>query len=147
MAERATASVPARPGTSAVESFSDTLTPRRRTLVVVGVMLGMLLSALDQTIVATAMPQIVSQLNGLQHLSWVFTAYMLTSTVTVPIYGKLSDIFGRKWFFITGIAVFMLGSILSGASQTMTHLIFYRGLQGSGAGAMMVTALAIIGAR
>src|ERR1035437_4956189 len=105
----------------------------------------MLLSALDQTIVSTAMPQIVQQLNGLSHLSWVFTAYMLASTVTVPIYGKLSDIFGRKPLFILGISVFLIGSILSGISQNMTQLILFRGLQGIGAGAMMVNALAIIG--
>src|ERR1035437_11046385 len=116
-----------------------------RTIILVGVITAMLLSALDQTIVSTAMPQIVTQLNGLSHLSWVFTAYMLASTVTVPIYGKLSDIFGRKWLFILGIAVFMIGSILSGLSQTMTQLILFRGLQGIGAGAMMVNSLAIIG--
>ncbi len=111
----------------------------------VGVMLAILLSALDQTIVATAMPRIVSELQGLEHLSWVFTAYMLASTVTVPIYGKLSDIYGRKWFFFGGIVIFILGSILSGLSQNMTQLIVFRGLQGIGGGAMMANSFAIIG--
>ena len=116
-----------------------------RGVILIGVIVAMLLSALDQTIVATAMPQIVRELTGLSHLSWVFTAYMLASTVTVPIYGKLSDMFGRKGLFILGITVFMVGSILSGLSQNMTQLILFRGLQGIGAGAMMVNALAIIG--
>ncbi len=113
--------------------------------VMAGVILAMLLSALDQTIVATAMPRIVGELKGLEHLSWVFTAYMLASTVTVPIYGKLSDIYGRKWFFFGGIVIFILGSILSGLSQNMTQLILFRGLQGIGGGAMMANSFAIIG--
>lgn len=117
----------------------------QKVTVMVGVMLAILLSALDQTIVATAMPRIVSELQGLEHLSWVFTAYMLASTVTVPIYGKLSDIYGRKWFFFGGIVIFILGSILSGLSQNMTQLIVFRGLQGIGGGAMMANSFAIIG--
>jgi EmrB/QacA subfamily drug resistance transporter len=116
-----------------------------RVVVLIGVVAAMLLFALDQTVVATAMPQIVRELNGLSRLSWVFTAYMLASTVTVPIYGKLSDIFGRKGLFVLGISVFMIGSILSGLSQNMIQLILFRGFQGIGAGAMMVNALAIIG--
>lgn len=111
----------------------------------VGVFFGMLLGALDQTIVGTAMPKIVSELGGLDMLSWVFTAYMLGSTASVPIYGKLSDIYGRKWFYIGGIIIFVVGSILSGASQSMTQLIIFRGLQGIGGGAMMANAFAIIG--
>lgn len=110
-----------------------------------GVLLTMLLSALDQTIVSTAMPEIVRELHGLSHLSWVFTAYMLASTVTVPIYGKLSDIYGRRVFFLSGIVIFLLGSALSGFSQTMTELIIFRGIQGIGGGAIMVNAFAIIG--
>jgi EmrB/QacA subfamily drug resistance transporter len=117
----------------------------KRGLILLGVILAMLLSALDQTIVATAMPQITEELNGLSHLSWVFTAYMLTSTITVPIYGKLSDIFGRRGLYILGIAIFLIGSILSGLSQNMTQLILFRGLQGIGGGSMMVNALATIG--
>ncbi len=116
----------------------------QKALVMVGVMLGLLLGALDQTIVATAMPRIVQELKGLEHLSWVFTAYMLTSTVTVPIYGKLSDIYGRKWFFLGAILVFMLGSALSGLSQNMTELIIFRGFQGIGGGALFANAFTII---
>ena len=110
-----------------------------------GVCLAMLLAALDQTIVSTALPQIVKELNGLSHLSWVFTAYMLASTVTVPLYGKLSDIYGRKWFMLGGIAIFLIGSILSGTATSMLELILYRALQGIGGGAIMVNAVAVIG--
>lgn len=120
--------------------FSD---PRAVTMV--GVLLAMLLAALDQTIVSTAMPEIVRELHGLSHLSWVFTAYMLASTVTVPIYGKLSDIYGRRIFFISGIVIFLFGSILSGFATSMTWLIVFRAIQGVGAGAIMVNAFAIIG--
>src|SRR5437773_1351971 len=95
-----------------------------------GAMLGMLLAALDQTIVATALPRIVADLHGLDHLSWVVTAYLVTSTVTVPLYGKLSDLYGRKRLFMLSIALFLLGSALCGAAQTMTELILFRGLQG-----------------
>ena len=117
----------------------------KRGIILLGVLLAMLLSALDQTIVATAMPQIVREMNGLSQLSWVFTAYMLASTVTIPIYGKLSDMFGRRGLFMTGVAIFLFGSILSGIAQNMTQLIFFRGLQGIGAGAIMVNSFAIIG--
>lgn len=110
-----------------------------------GVMTAMLLSSLDQTIVSTAMPRIVQELRGIEHLSWVFTAYMLGSTVTVPVYGKLSDIFGRRKLYILGIAIFLLGSALCGLSQSMNQLILFRGLQGIGGGAMMVNSFAIIG--
>lgn len=113
--------------------------------IIVAVMLGTLLYSLDQLIVSTAMPQIVRQLNGLSQYSWVFIAYMLTSTITIPIYGKLSDIFGRKGLYIIGIIIFLLGSTLSGISQNMTELIIFRGLQGIGGGAMMVNTIAIIG--
>jgi len=118
---------------------------QRLILVVAGVMLGMLLSSLDQTVVGTAMPRIVADLNGLQHYAWVFTAYMLASTVTVPIYGKLSDIYGRRIFFLAGMVLFLVGSALSGMSHSMTQLILFRGLQGLGAGGMMPIAMAIIG--
>lgn len=110
-----------------------------------GVMLAMLLAALDQTIVATAMPKIVRDLNGFSHFSWVFTAYMLSSAVTVPIYGKLSDIYGRRGFYLAGIVVFLLGSVLCGFSQSMNQLIFFRGLQGIGGGAIMVQSIAVVG--
>ena len=108
-------------------------------------MLGTLLYSLDQLIVATAMPTIVLDLNGLSQLSWVFTAYMLASTVTIPIYGKLSDIYGRKNLYIIGIVIFLAGSLLSGIAHGMTQLIIFRALQGIGGGAMMVNAQAIIG--
>jgi len=110
-----------------------------------GVCLAMLLAALDQTIVSTALPQIVKELNGLAHLSWVFTAYMLASTVSVPLIGKLSDIYGRKWFMVGGIVVFLLASILAGTAHSMLQLILYRGLQGLGGGAIMVNSIAAIG--
>src|SRR5207244_12935042 len=97
-------------------------------------MLGMLLAALDQTIVATALPRIVSDLHGLDHLSWVVTAYLVTSTVTVPLYGKLSDLYGRKRLFAFAIVVFLIGSALCGAAPSMTRLISFRGLRGLGAG-------------
>ncbi|HEX5502338.1 MAG TPA: MDR family MFS transporter [Thermomicrobiales bacterium] len=127
------------------ESWRATADRRRLVMVVVGVMLGMLLSALDQTVVGTAMPRIIGDLNGLEHYAWVFTAYMLASTVMVPIYGKLSDIYGRRLFFVGGMAIFLVGSALSGMSQNMTQLILFRAIQGLGAGAMMPIAQAIIG--
>src|SRR5678809_312924 len=114
-------------------------------MILTGVILAMLLSSLDQTIVSTAMPTIVQELHGLEHISWVFTAYMLGSTVTVPIYGKLSDLFGRKKLYLVGIGIFLGGSVLCGLSQTMGQLIFFRGLQGIGGGAIMVNSFAIIG--
>lgn len=109
-----------------------------------GILLAMLLAALDQTIVATALPRIVEEFNGLSHLSWVFTAYMLASTITVPIYGKLSDIYGRKWLYVGAVGVFLVGSILSGAAQSMIQLIIFRGIQGIGGGGIMVNSLASI---
>jgi EmrB/QacA subfamily drug resistance transporter len=118
---------------------------RSKWAILSGVVLAMLLSSLDQTIVSTAMPTIVQELHGLEHISWVFTAYMLGSTVTVPIYGKLSDIFGRRSLYLVGIGVFLVGSMLCGLSQNMTQLIIFRGLQGIGGGAMMVNSFAIIG--
>jgi EmrB/QacA subfamily drug resistance transporter len=118
---------------------------KKRGIILAGIMLAMFLSALDQTIVSTALPQITEQFNALSHLSWVFTAYMLASTITVPIYGKLSDIFGRRGLYILGIVIFLAGSALSGLSQNMTQLIIFRGLQGIGGGAMMVNSVAIIG--
>ncbi|MEN0129519.1 MAG: MFS transporter [Brevundimonas sp.] len=109
-----------------------------------GLMLAMLLAALDQTIVATALPTIVSELGGAEHLSWVVTAYMLASTVTTPLWGKLGDLYGRKSLFITCIVIFLIGSGLSGTSQSMGQLIAWRAVQGVGAGGLMVLAQAII---
>src|SRR5205814_7148999 len=130
--------------TSEPQALSATLGRGRLIAILIGVMLGMLLAALDQTVVGTALPRIVANLNGLQHYAWVATAYLLASTVSVPIYGKLSDIYGRKPLFIVGMVIFLLGSALSGMSQTMTELIFFRAIQGLGAGAMMPIAMSII---
>ncbi len=108
-------------------------------------MLGMFLAALDQTIVSTALPTIVGDLGGLNHLSWVVTSYLLASTVSTPLYGKLGDMIGRKPVFMAAIMIFLAGSMLAGLSQTMTELIGFRALQGIGAGGLMVGAQAIIG--
>lgn len=117
----------------------------QKLLVMIGIMLAMLLAALDQTIVATAMPRIVTDLKGLEHLSWVITAYLLASTVVVPIYGKLSDIYGRKPFILVAVVIFLTGSILSGFSQNMFQLIIFRAIQGLGGGAIFANAFAVIG--
>ncbi|HEY1370679.1 MAG TPA: MDR family MFS transporter, partial [Gaiellaceae bacterium] len=107
-------------------------------------MLGMFLAALDQTIVSTALPTIVGDLGGLSHLSWVVTSYLLASTVSTPIYGKLGDTVGRKPVFLAAILIFLAGSMLAGLSQSMGQLIGFRALQGIGAGGLMVGAQAII---
>jgi len=114
-------------------------------IVFIALMLAVLLAALDQTIVATALPTIVGSLHGVSELAWVTTAYLLTSTVALPIYGKLGDQFGRKGLFVFAIIVFLAGSVLSGLSQDMAELIAFRGLQGVGAGGLMIGAQAIIG--
>lgn len=117
---------------------------RQLAVIMISVMLGILLVALDQTVVGPALPKIIGELNGFEHYSWVVTIYLLTSTITVPIFGKLSDMYGRKWFFIAGIVVFLIGSALSGLSADMLQLILFRGLQGLGAGIMTANAFAII---
>ena len=127
-------------------SSGNPLKGKQLAVVLVGLLLGMLLAALDQTIVSTALPTILRELGGsIQNYSWIVTGYLLTSTVMVPIYGKLSDLWGRKWFFMGGIIVFLAGSALSGASQSITQLIIFRAIQGVGAGAIMPIAFAIIG--
>ena len=108
-------------------------------------MLGMFLAALDQTIVSTALPTIVGDLGGLNHLSWVVTSYLLASTVSTPLYGKLGDMIGRKPVFLAAILIFLAGSMLAGLSQSMIQLIGFRALQGIGAGGLMVGSQAIIG--
>ncbi len=118
---------------------------KRRRFVTAGVMTGMLLAALEGTVVGTAMPTIVAALGGLAHYSWVFSAYLLTSTVTVPVWGKLSDLFGRRRLFQSGVAVFLVGSAACGIAQTMTQLIVSRAVQGIGAGALVPLAMTIIG--
>ena len=110
-----------------------------------GLLLVMLLAALDSTIVATALPTIVNELGGLSHLSWVVTAYLLAQTVVTPIYGKLGDLYGRKRVLQFAIVVFLIGSALCGLSQSMTHLIIFRAIQGFGGGGLLVTTQAIVG--
>ncbi|CUW32335.1 MULTISPECIES: MFS transporter [Streptomyces] len=120
------------------------LGPRRVRLVFFGLMLALLLAALDQMIVATALPKIVGELHGLDKMSWAITSYLLTSTIGLPVYGKLGDLFGRKGVFQFAIAVFVLGSALAGRAGTMDQLIAYRALQGVGAGGLMIGVQAII---
>jgi EmrB/QacA subfamily drug resistance transporter len=120
--------------------------PRRRFWFIIGaLLLGMTLASLDQTIVATALPTIVGDLGGLSHLSWVVTAYLLASTASTPLWGKLGDMYGRKIFFLAAIVIFLLGSILAGLSQSMIELILFRAIQGLGGGGLMVGAQSIIG--
>src|SRR6202011_6204930 len=119
---------------------------RRRTiLVVAGTMLALLLAALDQTIVGTAMPRIVADLNGLSYYAWVITAYLVASTVMVPVAGKLGDLFGRKPFLLTGMVGFVAASALCGASQNMAELVVFRSLQGIFGGVLFATVFAVIG--
>ncbi len=121
------------------------LTHRQIMMALSGLMLGMLLSALDQTIVSTALPTIVGDLGGLNHLSWVVTAYLLTSTAVTPLYGKISDLYGRKRLFQFAIVIFLIGSALAGLSQNMGELIAFRALQGIGGGGIFAMVLSIIG--
>ncbi|MFJ4960953.1 DHA2 family efflux MFS transporter permease subunit [Streptomyces sp. NPDC088729] len=119
---------------------------RRTVLVAIGaLLLGMLLAALDQTIVSTALPTIVSELGGLDHLSWVVTAYLLAATAATPLWGKLGDQYGRKKLFQTAIVIFLIGSALCGVAQNMSQLIGFRALQGLGGGGLMVLSMAIVG--
>ncbi|TLM99238.1 MAG: MFS transporter, partial [Actinobacteria bacterium] len=132
------------------------LPQRHKMTVFAGVLLALLLGALDSTIVGPAMPQIVKELGGMQYLAWVFTIYSLTSTIAVPLTGKLSDLYGRKWFYIGGISIFLVGSMLCGIAGTetlnsmlhispMLQLIIARGIQGLGGGMMMANGMAIVG--
>ncbi len=132
-----------QPNASALPNVQ--LPPGKRNAVLFAVLLGLFLGALDQTVVGTALPRIVTDLGGNGYYTWVVTSYLLTSTVTVPMYGKFSDIYGRKLLLLIGIGLFLAGSWLSGLSQTMAELIIFRGLQGLGAGALFPIALAIIG--
>src|ERR1051325_8645129 len=117
--------------------------PRVR-LIFVALLLVLLLAALDQTIVSTALPTIVGDLGGISHPSWVVTAYLLAATITGPLYGKLGDLYGRKKVLQTAIVVFLVGSVLCGLAQSMTQLIAFRALQGLGAGGLMVVTLAVV---
>lgn len=127
------------------ELRSTGLSGRRRNLVFLSVLLGMLLAALDQTIVATALPTVVADLGGAGHQSWVVTSYLLASTIATAIVGKLGDLFGRKVVFQAAILSFFVGSVLCGLASTMTMLVVSRALQGIGGGAIMVTSMAVIG--
>ncbi len=125
----------------------DSVPQRRREVMIVlpGLMLAMMLAMLDNMIVSTAMPRIIGDLGGLDQFSWVVTAYILGSTVSTPIWGKIGDLYGRKNIFLTSIVIFLAGSAVAGMAQTMSQLIGFRALQGLGAGGLMVGAMAIIG--
>lgn len=117
----------------------------RITLVTIGIMLSLFLASMESTVVATAMPTIVGQLGGLEHYSWVFSAFMLASTTSVPLYGKLSDIYGRRRIYVIAMSLFLAGSVMSGLVNTMPQLIFARALQGLGAGGIQPLAFILIG--
>jgi EmrB/QacA subfamily drug resistance transporter len=119
--------------------------PQRIRVVFGALVLVLLLASLDQTIVSTALPTIVGDLGGIEHLSWVVTAYLLTSTVSGPIYGKLGDLYGRKLVLQVAIVIFLIGSALCGISQSMGQLIAFRALQGIGAGGLIITSIAVVG--
>jgi EmrB/QacA subfamily drug resistance transporter len=126
-------------------SFLDRLRSSRRALVTLGVLGGSFLAAIEATIVATAMPTVVQQFGGLAHYSWVFSGYMLTSTVTTPVWGRLADVYGRRRPYMVAIGLFLLGSTLCGVATSMTQLIVFRALQGIGAGGMLPLGMVILG--
>jgi EmrB/QacA subfamily drug resistance transporter len=126
------------------ETPPTVFTHRQRLVIFAALMLGMLLAALDATIVATALPTIVGDLGGVDHISWVVTAYLLTTTISTPLYGKLGDLYGRKRLFQIAIVIFVAGSVLSGVAVTMGELIAFRAVQGLGAGGLIVLGQAII---
>jgi EmrB/QacA subfamily drug resistance transporter len=123
----------------------DSLSPRQVRVIIGGLLLVLLLAALDSTIVATALPTIVGEMGGLTHLSWVVTAYLLAQTVVTPLYGKLGDLYGRKKVVQVGIVIFLVGSALCGIARSMTQLIVFRAVQGLGGGGLMVTTQAVVG--
>jgi EmrB/QacA subfamily drug resistance transporter len=131
--------------TTARPAPGEVLTKRQTITVMVGLMLGMFLSSLDQTIVSTSIYTIANDLDGLSLQAWATTAYLITSTVTTPLYGKLSDIFGRRPLYLAAIVIFLAGSLYAGAVQSMTELAIARGIQGMGAGGLLALALTIIG--
>src|SRR5512139_651780 len=118
---------------------------KRILLVTAGIMLSLFLASMESTVVATAMPTIVGELGGLEHYSWVFSAFMLASTTTVPLYGKLSDLYGRRRLYVFAMALFLIGSVLSGLARSMPELIAARALQGLGAGGIQPLAFILIG--
>ena len=121
------------------------MTPRRLTIITAGIMLSLFLSSMEGTVVATAMPSIVAQLGGLSIYSWVFSIYMLTSTTTVPLYGKLSDLYGRKVVYAVSMLLFLVGSVVCAQATSMEQLILFRGIQGLGAGGVLPLAFTITG--
>ncbi len=121
------------------------MSSKRRWAVTFGVMTGMFIAALEATVVGTAMPTVIAALGGINRYSWVFSAYLVTSTVTVPVWGKLSDLYGRRLLYQLGISVFLIGTLLSGISNSMTELIIFRAIQGLGAGALVPLGMTIIG--
>jgi EmrB/QacA subfamily drug resistance transporter len=131
--------------TAGAQNPTLSMSVRRRWAVTAGVLTGMFLAALEATVVGTAMPTVIASLGGLNHYSWVFSAYLITSTVTVPVWGKLSDLYGRRLLYQVGIAIFLIGSALSGMSVSMTQLIIFRAIQGLGAGALVPLGMTIIG--
>jgi EmrB/QacA subfamily drug resistance transporter len=131
--------------TTAARAAGETLTQRQVVTVMVGLMLGMFLASLDQTIVSTSIYTIANDLDGLSLQAWATTAYLITSTVSTPLYGKLSDIFGRRPLYLTAIAIFLAGSLYAGSVHSMTELAIARGVQGLGAGGLLALALTIIG--
>src|SRR5215203_6615973 len=138
------ASASPSPASSAAPS-GDYLSHRQILVVMGGLMAGMFLAALDQSIVGVALPKITSELGGLDKLSWVVTAYLLTSTASTPLWGKISDLYGRRPIFQAAIIVFLAGSLVAGAAYSMSVLIGGRAIQGLGAGGLIALALSIIG--
>src|SRR6266545_7404381 len=139
-ASERTTVTPSLGGASSTET-----SPRQRRLIFGALLLVLFIASLDQTIVSTALPTIVSDLGGLEHLSWVVTAYLLASTAATPLWGKLGDQYGRKKLFQTAIVIFLIGSALCGMAQNMPQLIAFRALQGLGGGGLMVLSMAIVG--
>jgi MFS family permease len=117
----------------------------RKRWVFLGIMLSIFLAAIESTVVATAMPTVVARLGGIRIYSWVFSGFLLTQTVTMPLWGRFSDLYGRRPVYLAGLATFLVGSALSGASQNMVQLILFRMVQGLGAGALMTLGYTIIG--
>ncbi|MDP2702077.1 MAG: MFS transporter, partial [Candidatus Rokubacteria bacterium] len=116
----------------------------RRRLVLAGVMGSVFLAAMESTVVATAMPTVIATLGGIQIYSWVFSGFLLASTVTMPLWGRLADQLGRRRVYLTGLSLFLIGSALSGLSQSMTQLIVFRAIQGLGAGSLITIGMTII---
>ncbi|HEX2953557.1 MAG TPA: MDR family MFS transporter [Bacillota bacterium] len=126
------------------QSPLQSLSQKEKLWIYTGILFGILLGALDQTVVGTSMPKVIASLGGMKMYTWVFTAYMLASTASAPIFGKLSDMYGRRPFYLAGMLLFMVGSILCGLSRNMTELILFRGLQGLSAGSMVAIAYALV---